>query len=104
MSDIRPAAVAGTWYSASAERLAADVDGYLALARETPRMRDLVAIIAPHAGLMYSGPVAAYAYHQMVGRLIDLIVLVGPAHAGGFEGVALYAGGGFDSPLGVADV
>ena len=102
--DIRQAAVAGTWYSASGEQLAADVDRYLASATEAPRLRDLVAIIAPHAGLMYSGPVAAHAYQQLKGRSIDVIVLVGPAHAGGFDGVALYAGGGFDSPLGVAHV
>lgn len=104
MRDIRQAAVAGTWYPGSAQELIVEVDRYLALADETPRLRDLVAIIAPHAGLIYSGPVAAHAYQQLRGRSIDVIVLVGPAHAAGFDGVALYAGGGFDSPLGVANV
>jgi AmmeMemoRadiSam system protein B len=104
MRDIRQAAVAGTWYPASGEQLALDVDRYLASAERTPRLHGLVAIIAPHAGLMYSGSVAAHAYQQLKGRSIDVIVLVGPAHAGGFDGVALYAGGGFDSPLGIAHV
>jgi AmmeMemoRadiSam system protein B len=99
----RPPAVAGTWYSDDPQALAADVDRHLEVA-SSPRLRDLTAIIAPHAGLMYSGPVAAHAYRQLENRAIDLVILVGPAHAGGFEGVALYSSGGFDSPLGSAAI
>jgi AmmeMemoRadiSam system protein B len=53
---------------------------------------------------MYSGPVAAYAYHQVLGRAVGLVVLVGPSHFVGFEGVSIYRSGGFETPLGVADV
>ena len=104
MVGLRRAAVAGTWYPGSAAALAAEVDGYLAAADDAKRLRQLAAIIAPHAGLMYSGPVAAWAYRQLEGRSIDLAVLVGPSHFVSFEGVALYAGGGFESPLGAAYV
>jgi AmmeMemoRadiSam system protein B len=78
MSDIRPAAVAGTWYPANADQLADEVDGYLDTADGTALVADLVAIIAPHAGLMYSGPVAAHAYRQLRDRAIDTLIIVGP--------------------------
>src|SRR5688500_1175125 len=100
----RPAAVAGSWYPGSRAALASAVDGYLAAAEEPPRpLGDLVALIAPHAGLVYSGPVAAHAYRLVRDRPIDVAVLVGPSHFVGFEGVALYRGG-FESPLGVAEL
>ena len=57
----RPPAVAGTWYPGSAGALTREVDGYLAGVDAVPRGR-LDAIVAPHAGLMFSGPVGAYAY------------------------------------------
>ncbi|HEY7170513.1 MAG TPA: AmmeMemoRadiSam system protein B [Vicinamibacterales bacterium] len=104
MSAVRKPAVAGTWYSDSPEALAADVDRYLAAVDAAPPLDDLVALVAPHAGLMYSGPVAAYAYRQMRGRSPKLIVLVGPSHFVGFDGVAVYRHGGFASPLGIAEV
>ena len=53
---------------------------------------------------MYSGPVAAYAYRQLRGHAIDVAVLVGPSHFSGFDGVAIYPSGGFETPLGVARV
>ena len=56
---------------------------------------DLVALIAPHAGLMYSGPVAAHAYRLLRDRAFDVAVLVGPSHFLGFDGVSLYPSGGF---------
>jgi len=97
--NLRRAAVAGSWYPASAEGLAHEVDRYLdAVGR--PPAGDPVAIVAPHAGLMYSGPIAAHAYGLLRGRAIDVAVLVGPSHYVGFDGVALYERGAFETPLG----
>jgi MEMO1 family protein len=103
MSDLRPAAVAGTWYSARGDELAGEVDEYLD-AVTTPSVANLVALIAPHAGLMYSGPVAAHAYRQLRGRAVETLVIVGPSHFVAFDGVAVYSKGGFASPLGVAEI
>src|SRR6185436_6460371 len=102
--NIRPAAVAGTWYPGTAPALAAAVDRHLAAADRNGRdlAGDLVALIAPHAGLMYSGPVAAHAYRLLRGRVFDVAVLVGPSHFVGFDGVSIYPSGGFETPLGVA--
>ena len=103
--NLRRPAVAGTWYPGSAAALADAVDGYLAAADDGPsELTDLVALVAPHAGLMYSGRVAAYAYRQLRGRAIDVVILVGPSHFVGFDGVAIYRSGGFDTPLGVAEI
>jgi MEMO1 family protein len=101
--NIRRAAVAGSWYPGSAAALTTAVDRHLASAtRDVPG--DLVALIAPHAGLMYSGPVAAHAYRLLRGRQFDVAVLVGPSHFVGFEGVSVYPSGGFETPLGVAPI
>jgi MEMO1 family protein len=99
MTHVRRAAVAGSWYPADPGVLAREVDRYLAAAGEPPDGEPL-AIIAPHAGLMYSGPIAAHAYALLRGRNIEIAVLVGPSHYVGFEGVAIYDRGAFDTPFG----
>src|SRR5919202_7010505 len=89
--------------SSSESSLTSALDRYLAAtARDVEG--DLVALIAPHAGLMYSGPVAAHAYRLLRGRAFDVAVLVGPSHFVGFEGVSIYASGGFETPFGIAGV
>ena len=106
MPPIRHAAVAGAWYPGSATALAAAIDRHLAHAAADAPVEcvDLVALVVPHAGLMYSGPVAAYAYRLLRDRTFDLVVLVGPSHFVGFDGVAIYPSGGFETPLGVAPI
>jgi MEMO1 family protein len=103
---IRPAAVAGSWYPRTAPALAAAVDHHLVAADRgaAPLAGELTAIIAPHAGLMYSGPVAAHAYRLLRNRTFDVAVLVGPSHFVGFEGVSISLSDGFETPYGVAPV
>jgi len=100
---IRPTAVAGTWYPGIAGALTRDVDAYLAAASDGPA-GTVQAIIAPHAGLMFSGPVGAHAYKAAQRGDFDVAVLVGPSHFVAFEGVALWPDGEFDSPLGAARI
>ncbi len=102
---VRRAAVAGTWYPASAAVLARQVQSYIddadaACDDAVPPHADLVAVIAPHAGLMYSGPVAAYSYRSLRARQYDVIVLVGPSHYVGFDGASIWSSGTFETPLG----
>jgi MEMO1 family protein len=100
---IRRAAVAGTWYPGSADALAAAVDRQLErTSRDLPG--DLVALVAPHAGLVYSGPVAAHAYRLLRDRTFDVAVLVGPSHFVSFDGVSIVRSGGFETPFGVAQI
>jgi AmmeMemoRadiSam system protein B len=100
---LRRAAVAGSWYPANPEALAREVDRYLAAVDQSPS-GDPLAVIAPHAGLRYSGPVAAYSYQLLRGRQVDVAVLVGPSHYVGFDGVAIYEHGAFETPLGPATI
>lgn len=100
---VRPAAVAGTWYPGLPQALTREVDGYLDAVADAPA-GEVTALIAPHAGIMFSGPVAAFAYKAAARSRYDDVVLVGPSHFVGFEGVAVYPEGAFDSPLGRAPV
>ena len=103
MAEVRKAAVAGSWYPGTASALADAVDHYLARASgDLPG--DVVAVVAPHAGLMYSGPVAAHAYRLLRGRTFDVVVIVGPSHFIGFDGVAAPPVLGFATPFGVTAV
>ena len=99
----RAAAVAGTWYPGRPATLLSTIDQYFGRVSESVA-GDVTALIAPHAGLMYSGPVAAHAYRQLEGRSYDVIVLVGPSHHVGFEGVAVVTRGVFETPLGDVEV
>lgn len=100
---LRRAAVAGSWYPSDPGELAREIDGYLGAVATVPA-GEVLAVIAPHAGLMYSGPVAAYAYKLFSGCHAEIVVLVGPSHFVGFEGVAIYEHGAFDTPLGALPV
>jgi AmmeMemoRadiSam system protein B len=98
---LRRAAVAGTWYPGEARALEALVDRQLSRAcggrRSRARPR---AIIAPHAGMPYSGATAACAYATLAVRPPSRVVIVGPSHYLGFEGVATWPGEAFETPLG----
>lgn len=103
MSDIRRAAVAGSFYPGEASALAAEVATYLAQANPAPVGASLPkAVIAPHAGYVYSGPVAAAVYARLRplhGR-ISRVVLAGPAHRVFVRGAAIPSVRLFGSPLG----
>lgn len=101
---IRSSPIAGSWYPGDAAAIRAEVDRYLAAVPDAPLPGRLIGLIAPHAGLRYSGPVAAHAYAALRGRDRLVAVLVGPSHRAAFDGVALYAGEAFETPLGRATV
>ncbi len=98
----RPAAVAGTFYPASASELRRHVDELLADAARLGRAPAPKALIAPHAGYVYSGPIAASAYAQIASQRsrIRRVVLLGPAHRVPVRGLALPGVQRFTTPLG----
>ena len=96
---VRPAAVAGRFYPSDPAVLRADIDAMLAAAPDVrgPPPR---ALIVPHAGYVYSGPIAATAYKHLIGMHPRRVVLLGPAHTVALRGLALPAVDALATPLG----
>ena len=104
MKEIREPAVAGAFYPDRPEVLTRDVKRYLENAKKEKVEGEIVALIVPHAGYMYSGQVAAYAYRLIEGKTFDSVVLVGPSHRALFKGASLYDRGAYRTPLGLVPV
>jgi len=104
--EVRKPAVAGQFYPDDAEQLSTMVDTFLAQAEEVGAERpEPIAIIVPHAGYVFSGQVAAYAFKQIEGVDYEAIVVLGTNHsAPGFRQVSVYAEGAFETPLGLVPV
>ncbi|MEG3618950.1 AmmeMemoRadiSam system protein B [Magnetovibrio sp. PR-2] len=101
MSNVRPPAVAGQFYPADAKTLSKQVLSYLAEASEDVHAPPK-ALIAPHAGYVYSGLVAAHAYAHILPLkgVVKRVVLLGPCHRVAVQGVALSSADAFLTPLG----
>ena len=103
MSATRPSAVSGMFYPGEASTLAAEVASYLADAPAPARaMPPPKAVIAPHAGYVYSGPIAASVYARLapLRGVVSRVVLAGPAHRVYVRGAAVPSATTFASPLG----
>ena len=103
MSEVRPPAVAGMFYPADPSTLRREVEAYLAAAVAAGAGSGRVkAVIAPHAGYIYSGPTAAFAFAQLLpdAAQIRRIVLLGPAHRVAPRGLGLPGCDAFATPLG----
>lgn len=101
--DIRPAN-ASTWYPEDPAALKRQVQGFLLKADAPPVRGAVVGIVVPHAGYVYSGQVAAYAFKQLEGKTFDTVVLIGPSHVETFGGCSVYTRGAYETPLGVVPV
>jgi len=97
--NVRPPSVAGTFYPADPTQLGGMLDGFLAQAAPAP-VEDLVAIVSPHAGYVYSGPVAAWSYALLKGRKVDRVVVIAPSHYEAFEFSSVFDGDAYSTPLG----
>lgn len=106
IESVRPPAVAGQFYEASAPALRRQVESCLGAAPPAPAQRPLEALIAPHAGYVYSGPVAGSVFRLLRehSETIRRVVVAGPAHRMALAGLALPADDGFSTPLGTVRV
>jgi AmmeMemoRadiSam system protein B/AmmeMemoRadiSam system protein A len=100
----RAAGVAGSFYPSDPGALSAMVDDYLAKAA-LPRIDGpILAVVAPHAGYEYSGPVAAYTYAALKGRKYARVVVIAPSHFEAFGFTSVYDGDAYLTPLGTVNV
>jgi AmmeMemoRadiSam system protein B/AmmeMemoRadiSam system protein A len=108
MNSVRPAAVAGMFYPGDPRALAAEVDELLDGVESPagPRLGFPKAIVVPHAGYIYSGPVAARAYDELAPArgIVRRVVLLGPVHRVPVRGLAVPSAGAFATPLGTVRV
>jgi AmmeMemoRadiSam system protein B/AmmeMemoRadiSam system protein A len=98
--DIRKPAVAGMWYPANPSSLKKEVDNFLKKAKKEEIKGKIVGLISPHAGYLYSGQVAAFAYKQLEGLSFETVILLGPSHHFTFPGISIYPEGAYETPLG----
>jgi AmmeMemoRadiSam system protein B len=96
---IREAEVAGMFYPGRESDLSHMISSYLDKAEKVMN-GEIAGLVAPHAGYIYSGPVAAWSYKQIEGKNYDLVVVIAPSHFEYFKGVSVYSGKYYETPLG----
>ena len=104
MSSVRPPAVAGTFYPGEPGALRDAVDRLLGEVQGDGEAEPPRALIAPHAGYAYSGPVAASAFRLVTGAPFTRVVVIGPSHHVAFRGIAAPGADAFRTPLGEVPV
>jgi AmmeMemoRadiSam system protein B/AmmeMemoRadiSam system protein A len=101
---IRKSVCAGSWYDNKPEALSRQLERYLLQAETNAPTEGIVGLIAPHAGYVYSGPIAAFSYRLVFGKDYDTVIIIGTAHRYGFRGCSIYLQGGYETPFGVAEI
>ncbi len=102
--EVRRPAVAGAFYPADAQALSHQVRNFLARAPKQEIPGDIIALVSPHAGYLYSGQVAADAFKLIQGMEFDAVIVVAPSHRAVFPGGSVYDRGGYETPLGVIPI
>jgi AmmeMemoRadiSam system protein B len=98
--DARPSPIAGRWYPGESGKLASSVDGYLSAAQLPEINGQVIAVMAPHAGHIYSGPVAGYAFQVLQGMEPEVVAVVSPMHQPYSQPLLTSAHQAYQTPLG----
>lgn len=98
--DIRPSPIAGRWYTSDPKKLAASIDAYINAAKLPPIEGEIIGVVAPHAGHMYSGPVAGYAFAAVRGLKPELVAVISPMHHPYYEPLLTTSHQAYGTPLG----
>ena len=102
MDKLREPVVAGAFYTADPALLRETVSGYIGDAGLDPDP-DIAGVVSPHAGYVYSGPVAGYAFAAAPAS-VDTVIILAPSHSYPVIGASIYAGEGYRTPLGVCEI
>jgi len=102
--EIRKPAVAGSFYTADPEILSKQIRDYLSAVPQKKIDGEIIALISPHAGYIYSGQVAAHAYKLIAGKVFDAVIVIAPSHRVYFQGASVYSQGAFRTPLGLIPI
>jgi MEMO1 family protein len=96
-ASVRPPAVAGQFYPGNASQLKSDVQGYLS--KGTSLTSTPVMMVVPHAGYVFSAPVAAKGY-AAIDRATSVVTIIGPSHHAAFRGISISDADFYEAPLG----
>ena len=100
----RKPAWAGAFYEANPKRLDRIVTDYLKSAPQTQVNGQIIGVVVPHAGYVYSGPTAAAAYKLLVGQHYDSVIVIAPSHHEVIKGVSVFSGQTYETPLGEVQI
>jgi AmmeMemoRadiSam system protein B len=100
ISPVRPSPIAGMWYEGNPRALSQAVDGYLDHAEIPALTGEVIAVISPHAGHKYSGPVAGYAFATVRNQKFDLVAVLSPMHQPYYDSLLTTAHEAYATPLG----
>ena len=101
MNTVREPAVAGMFYPGSPSKLKDQIKILLELTKSDVEYKNPVAIVTPHAGYIYSGKTAAYAFNSLRGKQYKTVVIISPSHREYFPGISIYNGDAYKTPLGI---
>ena len=96
---VRPEAVAGQFYPGDPAELKADIQGYFASAGSVKLPSAVKMLVSPHAGYVFSGPVAAFGY-SAIDKGMTTVIVIGPSHHKYFEGISISSADSYQTPLG----
>lgn len=102
--NVRPSVIAGTWYPGIREELERTIDGFLANVKNGRVDGELIGLISPHAGYIYSGQVAAYAYKQLQGLSFETVAVISPVHRMYMGRFAVTDKAYYQTPLGLIEI
>lgn len=100
ISPVRPSPIAGMWYEGNPTALSQAVDRYMDQADIPALSGEVIAVISPHAGHKYSGPVAGYAFAAVRNRAFDLVAVLSPMHQPYYDSLLTTAHEAYATPLG----
>ncbi len=96
----RKPVVAGAFYPSNKNELNSELEGYLNKAEEKTLSGEVIGLISPHAGYIYSAPVAAYSFNQIKNSDIEIAIVLAPSHRARFDGASIIPAGTYETPLG----
>jgi MEMO1 family protein len=104
VSEVRPSPIAGRWYEGNPQRLRKQVEQYIQDAKLPELKGEVIAVIVPHAGHIYSGATAGYAFRCVQGQHRNLVAVVSPLHAYHFAPLLTSAHQAYQTPLGTIPI
>jgi hypothetical protein len=104
MTQLRHPSAAGYFYPGDKNKLREQIDWLLRIDYKDKVLNNIAGLVVPHAGYIYSGRTAAFAYNTIKNKNYKTVIIISPSHKEYFPGVSVYEGDGYITPMGVLNV